>query len=136
MGNSWSKLAVPYLLPRYVFPLMKHAGWIDLRTHELDALCLEGVGASEHCSWATELSLASLPLAVSRKVMYTFLPAPGVAVSAASGSLLLCAPAAPETPPLLSCLRSGKTNGVRRRDPPRCPMLHMWNVCLTGCTTR
>ena len=69
MGNSWSKLAVPYLLPRYVFPLMKHAGWIDLRTHELDALCLEGVGASEHCSWATELSLASLPLAVSRKVM-------------------------------------------------------------------
>ena len=39
MGNSWSKLAVPYLLPRYVFPLMKHAGWIDLRTHELDARC-------------------------------------------------------------------------------------------------
>ena len=40
MGDSWGKLAVPYLLPRYVFPLMEHAGWTDLRTHELDALCL------------------------------------------------------------------------------------------------
>ena len=40
MGDSWGKLAVPYLLPRYVFPLMEHAGWTDLCTHELDALCL------------------------------------------------------------------------------------------------
>ena len=40
MGDSWGQLAVPYLLPRYVFPLMEYAGWTDLRVHELDALCL------------------------------------------------------------------------------------------------
>ena len=34
MGDSWGKLAVPYLLPRYVFPLMEHAGWTDLRVHD------------------------------------------------------------------------------------------------------
>ena len=40
MGDSWGKLAVPYLLARYVFPLMEYADWADLRVHELAALCL------------------------------------------------------------------------------------------------
>ena len=40
MGDSWGKLAVPYLLARYVFPLMEYAGLTDLRVHELDVLCL------------------------------------------------------------------------------------------------
>jgi hypothetical protein len=40
MGDSWGQLAVPYLLARYVFPLMEYAGWTDLPVHKLDALCL------------------------------------------------------------------------------------------------
>ena len=35
MGDSWGALAVPYLLAKYVFPLMQHVGWVGLREAEL-----------------------------------------------------------------------------------------------------
>ena len=35
MGDSWGKLAVPYLLAKYVFPACKYVGWTGLRQDEL-----------------------------------------------------------------------------------------------------
>ena len=35
MGDSWGALAVPYLLAKYVFPLMQHVGWVGLREAEV-----------------------------------------------------------------------------------------------------
>ena len=35
MGDSWGALAVPYLLAKYVFPMLQLAGWVGLREAEL-----------------------------------------------------------------------------------------------------
>lgn len=34
MGDSWGRLAVPYLLPRYVFPYLQFEGWVGLGVAE------------------------------------------------------------------------------------------------------
>ena len=35
MGDSWGALAVPYLLAKYVFPMLEHVGWVGLREAQL-----------------------------------------------------------------------------------------------------
>jgi len=30
MGDSWGALAVPYLLAKYVFPMLEHVGWVGM----------------------------------------------------------------------------------------------------------
>ena len=39
MGDSWGALTVPYLLAKYVFPKMEHAGWTGLREAALLEKC-------------------------------------------------------------------------------------------------
>jgi len=35
MSDSWGALAVPYLLAKYVFPMLEYPGWVGLKEHEL-----------------------------------------------------------------------------------------------------
>jgi len=39
MGDSWGQLAVPYLLPKYVFVKLGYTGWAELATDALHAKC-------------------------------------------------------------------------------------------------
>ena len=39
MGDSWGELAVPYLLPKFVFPLMKYEAWCGLTPDALETKC-------------------------------------------------------------------------------------------------
>ena len=39
MGDSWGELAVPYLLPKYVFVRRGYAGWAGLDRDALQSKC-------------------------------------------------------------------------------------------------
>ena len=39
MGDSWGQLAVPYLLPKYVFVRRGYAGWAELGAEALHMKC-------------------------------------------------------------------------------------------------
>jgi hypothetical protein len=35
MSDSWGERVVPYLLAKFVFPMMKYPGWVGLGIHAL-----------------------------------------------------------------------------------------------------
>ena len=35
MSDSWGERVVPYLLAKFVFPMMKYPGWVGLGAHAL-----------------------------------------------------------------------------------------------------